>query len=827
VFVPPVARRQSQDWRALALSAVPTHNPAIMSPIRTLLSAARALRRSPAASLLSIGTMAVGIGLATAMLGVLNGTLWHPLPFVSPDRLVAIQGPVSSDTIADWSAAARSFDGIVGYRPKRYTLTGAGDAVSLRATVETGGLFELLGVQAALGRVARPVDARAAAPVAVLSNDCWRTAFHADEAVAGRSIYLNGTPFIVVGILPSGVQFPVNAEPIDVYTTTAGDLQTDHRPAGRAHPRDLMVVARVRDGIRLKEAQAEMNRIRAADEPPEARRATRPSTIVVPLASEVSATAAAAVTALTWAVAGVVIIACVTAAILSLIRIANRRGEWETRLAIGATPGDLVRRVLAESLVVAGVGGLLGAGLASTASRPILLMAGSAANLAARTRFDARVWIWAAGLAGICALSFGAIPSLLAAATPWSRSQGARGTRGPASATRNILVTVEVALAVVLLAGCISLLRAYAVLAGTDTGFAAAGAITFRVDLSDRRYPASSQAAFFETLRSEVAGVPGVSSAGFTALPPFGDLRFTIRLDSPGGGTDGQRHAGAEVHLVSPDYFRTMGIPVIRGREFDPADTGDRGPVIIISRSAATRLFPDRDPVGRTLDVRLGPNAGGPPPRIVAVVGDTRNGTLTAPGDPQIYLPYRQAPMMASATFVLRVGDADRAAVISGVRQHLRRLDTAVPLVNLKPLDAFVSNATSLQRFTTAVAGVFAVAAVFLSMSGLYAVVAYAALCRRREFSIRRALGATEPEIAVLVLRQCLTVLVPGLIAGVAGALAVGRGLESALYGVHPSPAPTLAATVALASGLALLAAWQPARAAARDDLRARLQSAV
>jgi putative ABC transport system permease protein len=788
---------------------------------QTLISAARALGRNPGASFLSIGTMAIGIGLATSMLGVLNGTLWHPLPFVAPDRLVAIQGPVTSGTIADWAAGARSFDEIVGYRSKRYTLTGVGDAVSLRATVETGGLFDLLGVQAALGTVARLEGARAATLVAVLSDDCWRTTFHGDPALPGRSIYLNGIPFVVGGILPPGVQFPVNAERSDVYTTVAADLQTDGGPAGPGRPRDLMVVARLKSNIQVTEARAEMGRLRAADEPDEARRAT----LVVPLASEVAAAAAAPVTAMSGAVAGVVVIACVTAAILSLIRITSRRGEWTTRLAIGATPGHLLRQVLAESVVVAAAGGVLGAVLGSMASRPVLLLAGTAANLAARTRFDGRVWAGAAVLTGMCAVSVGAVPSLLAAATRWSPSPGGRSAGGPGSTTRNVLVTAEVALAVVLLAGCISLLRAYAALASIDTGFVAEGATTFRVDLSDRRYPVSSQPAFFEQLRSGAAAVPGVSGAGFTVLPPFGDLRFTIRLDGPAGGPGGQRGVGAEVYLVSPGYFRTMGIPLIDGREFEPADAAGRPPVIIISRTAAMRLFPGQDPIGRPADVHLGPNARGPLPTVVAVVGDIRNGTLTAPVEPQVYLPYSQAPMMPSATFVVRVKDADRGVVLTAIRQQLRQLDAAVPLVNLRPLDAFVRNATSVPRFATALAAVFAAAAVFLSMSGLYAVVAYAALCRRGEFSIRRALGATESGIAGLVLRQCLTVLVPGLVIGVAGALALGRGLESALYGVHPSPLPTLAATVGLATILALLAAWQPARAAGRDELRARLQS--
>jgi putative ABC transport system permease protein len=788
--------------------------------------AARTFRRNTTAALLSVGTMAVGIGLATAMLAVLNGTLWHPLTFESAERLVAIQGPVSSSTIRDWSAAARSFDALAGYRSKRYTLTGRGEAASLAATVEAGNLFAVLQASAAKGRVLGSEDGRAGTLEVVLSDECWRHAFDADASLLGRAISLNGASFVVVGIMPPGFRFPVNAERVDLYTTTDADLQTDRRPTSGGHPRELMVVARMKAGVAVAQARAEMESLRAADEPDDARRALRRATLVVPLAADLAASVVSPLTALSWAAAGLVMFACVTAAILSLIRVTRRRDEWAIRLAIGATPGDLVRQVLAESVLIAVAGGIAGSVVAALVAGPLLALAGAAVSAAARARFDILVAWWAGVLTVAAAATSGAIPALQAAAVrwaptaAWSKSPGASG-----SAARNLLVTVEIALAVVLLASCVSLLRAYAALAGTHPGFDAAGVVTFRIDLSDALYTTRQQAEFFERLRAEAAEIPGVSDAAFTVLPPFGALRLTIRLANPDGAVVGQRPGGAEVHLVSPGYFRAMGIPLIAGREFGAGDAAERTPVIIISRAAAARQFPGLDPSGRALDVRLGPNSDGPLPRVVGVVDDIRNGSLTAPGEPQVYLPYSQAPMRPSTTFVVRLRDAESGVVIAGIRERLRRLDPAVPLVDLKPLADFVWNATSLPRFTVVLTGVFAAAAVFLAMSGLYAVVAYAALCRRREFSIRRALGATEPQIARLVARQCLTVLVPGLVAGVIGSMAVGRGLEATLYGVHPSPAPTLMTTVGVAAALALLATWWPARAAGRDDLRARLQS--
>ena len=777
--------------------------------------------------MLAIGTMAAGIGLTTAMLAVLNGTVWHPLPFKSADRMVAIEGPVTSETVADWAASARSFDALAGYRTKRYTLTGVGDAVSLKATVATGQLFPLLDARAASGRALDRADDRGDSLAVVVSDRCWRTTFRADPSLPGRTVYLNGTPFLVVGIMPPGFQFPVNAEPIDLYTTVAADLRTDRRPAEGTRPRDLMVVARLKPGVDAAQARAEMDSlIAAADVATGARRPARRPAQVVPLASDIAASVLSPITMLSAAVAGVMAIACATATVLSLIRVTSRRDEWATRTAVGATRADIARQLLAESALIALSGGAVGALIAAAVARPLLLVAGPAVNAAARVRFDVRVFAWA-GLSGVMAAAvFGAVPAVQAAVTRWSEPQAARRVSGTtASAVRGVLVATEIALVVVLIAGSISLLRAYTALSHTDTGFKPAGVLTFRVDLSDAAYSSRQQTELFEQLRSSAAGVPGVDAAAFTALPPFGDLRFTIRLDAPGGAPQERRRGGADVHLVSPGYFRAMGIPLVDGREFTGEDRPGHDPVIVLSRAAAARQFPGLDPIGRRLDLRVGPNARGPLPRVVGVVGDIRNGTLTAPGEPQVYLPYSQAPMLPSTTFVVRVREGDRGAVVSAIRQQLRRLDPTVPLVNVRPLDDFLWSATSLPRFTALLVGVFAATAVFLGMAGLYAVVSYASLSRRREFSIRRALGATESRVARLVIRQCLQMLIPGLAVGAVGSVAFGRVLESVLYGVRPSPASTIAAALVLTATLALLAAWWPARSAGRDDLRVRLQS--
>ena len=673
--------------------------------------------------MLAVGTLAVGIGLSAALLAVLNGTVWHPLSFPSADQLVAIQGPVTAETVAGWSAA-RSFDGLAGYKSRRYTLTGAGDAASLRATVSTGPLFAILDARAAAGRVLGMVDDRPGSMAVVVSDRCWHSTFAADPALSGRTIYLNGTAFLVAGIVPPGFQFPVNAEPPDVYTTLAADLRTDRRPSPGSRPSDLSVVARLKPGATLAEARTEMARFIGIARTSGKARQRRGPFEVVPLAEDLASGLVSPLTALAWAVAGVAAIACATASVLSLIRVTSRRAEWTTRSALGATPGDLARQMVAESVIVALAGGVIGSLLAAAVCRPVLLVAGPAVNAAARARFDARVFAWV-GLASLAeAACFGVVPAIHVALTRWVGSGTSGSTsRAPAAMARAVMVTVEIAVVVTLLSGCISLLRAYATLVRIDTGFRPAGVTTFRIDLPESAYPPARQAAFFERLRAESAAVPDVAAAAFNLLPPFGDFRFTIALDAPGRAPGEWESGGAEVNLVSPDYFRTMGIPLVEGREFASSDDRGREPVIIVSRAAAARQFPGEDPIGRTLDVRIGPNAGGPLPRVVGVVRDVRNGSLTARREPQVYVPYSQAPMMASTTFVVRVTGGDRGAAIAAIRQRLRTLDPSIPMVSVRPLDEFLQTATSVPRFTTLLVGVFAAAAAFLGIAGLYAVV--------------------------------------------------------------------------------------------------------
>jgi putative ABC transport system permease protein len=787
-------------------------------------AAVRAILRAPTAFLLSAGVLAVGIGLASAMLAVLNGTLWHALPFPTADRLVALAGPVTAQTVADWSAASRSYDAIAGYRNKRYSLTGRGDAVSLRATVATGDLFRLLDAKAAAGRVLGVADDRGEAAALVLSDECRRSVFHDDPGLIGRSILLNGTPFVVVGVMPPGFRFPVDAEPSDVYTTVAADRQTDRAASREGRPRDLSVVGRLAPGVTLQQARAEFSALWFGGRKDAADAAEKRRAVVVPLAETVVAPVASPVTALAWSVAGVVVVACVTTAILSLIRVSSRRAEWATRLALGATPGDLVRQVLGETALTALAGGAAGAVVALAGVQPLIDLSGAAVGAVARPRFDATVWSLTAAAAGLAALASGLFPALHAASAGWSVDAGrpARGTRA-ASAVRNILVVTEVALAVMLLAACISLLRAYSELSGVDIGFQPRSVLTFRVDLPESQYPPGRRVELFERLREAATATRGVVAAGFSVLPPFGDIRFTIGLPAPGETSKGAR-SGAEVHLVSAGHFQALGIPMVSGRDFGAADNVDGSPVVIVSRALASRQFGASDPIGQTLDVRPGALARGPLPRVVGVVGDIRNGRLVEPGEPQVYVPYAQAPMLASATFLVRVTD-DARPVMGEIRRHLTRLDPTIAPVSVRPLGELVSSATALPRFASAVAGVFASAAVFLAMSGLYSVVAYAALCRRREFSIRRALGATEWRIARLVFGHTAGVVLPGLCLGAAGAAAAGRLLEHALFGVHPSPLSTIAVTVVSAAWLAAFAAWWPARAAGRDDLRARLQA--
>jgi putative ABC transport system permease protein len=791
----------------------------------------RMLRRNPSFPVLAILTLALGVGLTTAMCSVLNGTLWHPLPFPEPDQLVLVRGAVSYPTLAEWSAQIHSFGGIAGYRNKRFTLTGEGDAASVRATVSSGSLFSVLGATASLGRTLSAADDASGALPVVLSDTTWKSIFHQDPYIVGRNVYLNRVPFTIVGVMPAGFQFPVNADRIDLYTTVAADFQTDRRQADRAYPRDLQVVARLKPGGALAQAQAEMYTVvavggRAGEE----QRIDRFG-LIVPLAADISSALVAPLRILTYAIACVLITACVTVIILSLIRVTTRRGELALRLALGATRGQIARQLLVESAIIAIAGGVLGVLLAWICTGPLLLAAGPNLTTVARSQFDLRVLGMSLLIGAATAIGFGSIPALQGAATRHThlvRDAAGPGRRSRISWLRWVLVIVEMALMVTLLAAAINLFRSFVTLSRVNPGFDPADVLTFRVDLSDALYGPQQQVSFFDRVREEVSSLRGVKSTAYTALLPFGELRFTIRLEVPAPGSGALHSGGAEANLVSPDFFKAMGIPVFEGREFSPEDVAGRPRVALISRDLADKYFPGENPIGLMIDGGFGPGGSADPlMRIVGVVGNVHNGTLAEPAESQLYVPFSQAPMISAVTFVTRLSPPQPGSIIEAIRQRVRALNPAVPIVNLKQMDEYVRASLRQPRFNTLLLAIFAFAAIFLSMTGLYAVVAYAALQRRREFSIRRALGATDRMIAWLVMQQGLQATVPGLVFGIAGASAANKMLQSVLYGVQPGSFTTMLLAAVSATIISLLATLNPARTAGRDDLRVTLQSDV
>jgi putative ABC transport system permease protein len=792
---------------------------------------ARALRRSAGFSTLAVLTLALGIGLTTAVSAVLNGTLWHPLPFAEAERLVAIGGAVSRSTLTEWQQAARSFDALAGYRGRAYTLSGVGTAASLKATVASGSLFTVLRANPALGRVLSAQDEGGPARVAVLGHAAWREWFHSDPAVVGRTISLNRVDFAVVGVMPPGFQFPTNVARVDIYTTIGGDVQTDRQQADTRRPRDLQVVARLKREVGLVQARAEMAAIGHRGEVGGSD-VRRPVT-VVPLAEQISRTLATALTVLAWAVACVLLVACATVAVLMLIRMTNRRSELATRLAVGASRRALARQFLVESLFLGLGGAVLGTAIAFVTAGPLLLAAGPNVSSVARARFDARVLGLTVFAGVVTALLVGSLPAWQAGTVRWPellRDRGVATRPKAASRLGRLLLVAEIAVTVTLLAVCLTLVHTYTTLSDVNPGFDTDRVLTFRIDLSDALYTVPQRAQFFDRVTGEMAAVPGVQSAAFAALLPFGDLRYTMRLDRPGSAPCGAEPIGVEVHIVGPGFFRTMRVPLLGGRDFEAEDQAAGRKVAIISQELARRCFGTDDPVGRTLDAGIGPSdAEDPKLVIVGVAGNVRNGDLAVPADPQIYVPYAQAPLIASATFVARLAPSlspsDMGGVFTAIRHRVRGLDPSVPLVAPKPLLDYVRAALVQQRFNTLITAMFAGAAILLTVVGLYAVVLYSATRRRKEYAIRRAVGAPGRTIAWLVVKEGLAAIVPGVGLGVVGAAAASRALGTMLYGVQPNEPAVLALAAVGSSVVTLIATWQPAYGATRSDLRAILQS--
>jgi len=782
--------------------------------------ALRTLTKSRAFTTVAVLSIGLGIGANTAIFTFVNAALLKPLPYPQAERIVALQErmPESGTTtlvhpvsFVEWHERARSFEALAIGQPLPVNTDGADGAEMISGFWSTAGLFRVFGVAPALGRAFAEEESRpGAAQVVVLSDGYWRRRFGADFRVVGRTIRMGGSQATVVGVMPPG--FRVGTLNTDVYYP----LPLDRSKPEAVGSRSFQCYGRLRLGVSLDAARAEMTLI--ADEIGHEIRAEKGWRVQVSdLRDALVRDSRPALLLLLGVVVFVLLIACANLAGLLLTRSVGRRSELALRASLGASRFRLVQQLVVESLVLAGMGGALGLLLGAAASRGLVFLAKDAVEFGqmADVRLDVSVVAFTVALSVLTAILFGLVPAwqvsrfnLQAALAEHGRGGG--DSRGQ-HRVRAAIMTSEIALAVVLLAGSGLLLRTFANLLQVKLGFEPEQVLTMKLFLTD---DAPRRANLVESILERVETLPGVRAVGTIQFLPLsgwtnnGPFYFVGRPKP----TDPMNMA-SDVSTVSRGYFEAMGIQLVRGRSFDLRDRMQSPRVAVVNQAFVDRYSPQQDPLGQVI---LGDWANPRPTEIVGIVGDIRHNGLTTEPRPTVFLAQAQVP--GYITFVVVRTSSDLQGMAAAVRREIQQVDPSQALTAVQSMRQYVSAALARPRLYAVLLGGFAALALVLSAVGLYGLMAYAVSQRTREIGIRMALGARGPVVLRSILAQGVRLAVIGLATGTLCAMAMSRLLTALLYDVSPNDPLTYVGATVVLGGVALAAAFVPARRASRVD---------
>ncbi len=798
-----------------------------------LAHAVRRLARRPAFALVATATLAVGIGGATALFSVAYAVMLRPLPYARPERLALLwqkdlqRGQpfveMSYPTFRDWRAANPAFEELAGLPStnQSWTLSGRGEPVVLTGRLVSWSFFRVLGVPAALGRTLLPEDdRRGAARVVVLGHDLWHHRFGADPRVVGTSLVLDEVPFTVVGVMPEGFAYPAGAEMWTPLVPGVSEL------AEQPGVWWMSAVGRLKPGVSLEQARRDMASL-ATRYNVEKYKAAGVTAVVTPLTEAVLGPTRPILLALLGGIGLVLLVACANVAALQVIQVDERAPEVALRMALGASQARLACGLVAESLVVGGLGGGLGV-LAALAGIPILVaLSPPEVPRLGEAALNAPAVACALALTLLTVATTALAPSLAVRHRSLREALlgGVRSVASGGSRLRATLVAGEVALALVLLVGAGLLVRSFLALREVPLGYDAARVIAVEAGPSERRHPeAAQQRGYVDALVARLGRLPGVESAAAVTLRPLWgtvgmDWPFTVEGQS---AKDAERNPLLNFETVTPDYFCTMGIPIRQGRAFDERDREGRPGVVIVSEALARRYWPGQDPIGKRLKIPLPPteydNAW---LTVVGVAGDARYRELTATRL-DLYMPHRQSDHRPHHVVLRTRGDT--AGLPAAILRVLREDDPDQPAPEVVALTHVVSAALGGPRFAARVLSAFGLLALLLAALGLYGLVAYSVGRRTREIGVRVTLGARPLHVARLVLGDGLRPALAGVAVGLAGAALGARLLSKLLFGVGPMDPLTLAGASALLVVVAALATALPARRALGVDPAATLR---
>jgi putative ABC transport system permease protein len=785
----------------------------------------RMLLKQPGFTLIAVLTLALGIGANTAIFSVVNALLLRPLPYVESERLVLLSErsregerlDVAYPNFADWQTRAQSFVGMAATYTGSFSRTGVEKPERLEGYVGNWNFFQLLGVNPQLGRLFTEADDHyGAARTVILTHALWQTRFGAEANVIGQAILLNGDSYTVIGVLPPGFEY---LEAADVYVPIGLFLAPDSPLANRGNSAYLHGVARLKPGVTVEQANSEMATLgqQLAQEYPKVNEGK--SAQAERLQDVMSESVRQSLWILLGAVGFILLIACINVANLLLVRAAERQKEFAVRQALGAGRRRIVRQLLSESLLVAGLGGACGFLVGWWMLQGLIALAPPEIPQLSRVGLDKTVLLFTLGIAVLTSLLCGLLPALQSSKIDLQTAlkAGGRLTTGTGrEGMRKALMIAEVSLSLVLLVGAGLLVRSMYNLLNVDLGFNADKLLTMRVSLSEGRYNAGTRCVFYDECLARVRAVPGVRDAALTmSLPIRGASwsRVFIASDKPVPSRADLPHS--DNIPVSQNYFETMGIRLMRGRSFSAADTTESAPVVVINETLARGIWPGEDPIGKRLKQSF-PENEAPWREVIGVVDDIKLNGVDQPTSMQTYLPYAQEPR-PSVGVVVRTHDNPRA-VAASVEQAIHSIDNGLPVYSIWTMDQLLSNSLAQRRLTLVLLASFAALALLLASVGVYGVISYAVRQRTHELVIRIALGAQASDVLTLILAQGLKLVLLGVALGLVAALALTRFLESLLFGVRPTDPLTFIVIAGALLCIALLACWIPARRATKVD---------
>jgi putative ABC transport system permease protein len=776
-------------------------------------NALRVFKNAPGLAILIIVTLGLGIGANTAIFSVVSGVLLRPLPFANPDRLVQLNetflphgfGTVSYPTLQDWRAQSTSFESTIAYLSNSKNLQDNSSAERLAAISVDRDVFRVLGIEPIAGRTFRADDPP---QVVVVSEGFWKRRYASDPALVGKNITLDGEPFTVIGIMPQSFQFPYRQSMTELWLP----INVGPPLTGERGNHFLFVTARLKPGVTIDAARREMDVIAKRLEQQYPGNNAGRGVQITPLNEVVTGSIRSSLLLLLGAVGLVLLIACANVANLLLARAAGRTREVAIRIALGAGRARLIRQFLTESMILAIAGGLAGLLVSVWGTSLLVQLAAAQIPRSWEIGLDWRVFCFLAIVCVITGIGFGLAPALAATrqdVQPAMKESSGRGSAGRSQGlVRDALVVAEIALAFVLLIGAGLMMRAFYNLQHSSTGLSAENVLTLRMTLAESRYgSADASARHYHEIEERIAQIPGVSSVGFISLLPLQNWGNNGNLVIDGHPQDQSGNDPlVELRVVNPNYFRTMGIPILRGREFNAQDNKDSPEVALINDAAARAYFQNENPIGKKT------NRG----TIVGIVADVRQEGLDQPAAAELYQVLTQSPQI-SITLAVR-SQLPPDTITGAVREAIRQVDSTQAIFNVKSMNRVIADSLQQWNLYSWLLGLFAGLALVLAMAGIYGVISYAVNARTQEFGIRLALGADGSRLLRLVLGHGSILIAIGLIVGAGGAVALTRLLKSLLADVSPLDPATFAVAAVLLAAIALLGCLVPARRAMRVD---------